>query len=133
MKQHKDWRMSFDIGEVTEGVGGGGSAHSPILPLLHLPHSLFSSLANPSVASSMSQLIIQPFSCFTYITAHSPTLLSLYLHRMHFITSPGELPMPPLWWFFLANRPIPALSMHSELASTVLLDLISLYKKFAIT
>ena len=40
------------------------SAHSPTtLPLLHLRHSSFS---NPSVASSASQLILQPFCCFTY-------------------------------------------------------------------
>ena len=49
-------------------------------PSLHLCHSSFS---NCSVALPMSQLIIQPFHCFTYITAHSPTLLSLLLcHRL---------------------------------------------------
>ena len=30
-----------------------------------------------------SQLILQPFRCFTYVTAHSPTVLSLHLyHRL---------------------------------------------------
>ena len=67
------------------------TAHSPILLLLHLRYSSFS---NPSVASPMSQLILQPFfrfsyvrallillpsRHFTYVTAHSPTLSSLYL------------------------------------------------------
>ena len=76
--------MSCDLGEATEGVGGEGSAHSPILASLHLRHSSFSSLAKPSVASSTSQLIIQPFRRFTYITACSPTLLRLQLRHMHF-------------------------------------------------
>ena len=54
-------------------------AHSPTFPSLDLRHSSFS---NPSVALPTSQLILQPFSCFTYVTAHSPTLLSLLLrHR----------------------------------------------------
>ena len=52
------------------------SAHSPSFPSLHLRHSSFS---NPSLASPASQLILQPFRCFTYVTAHSPTLLSLLL------------------------------------------------------
>ena len=55
------------------------SAHSPSFTLLHLRHSSFS---NPSVALHTSQLILQPFRCFTYVTAHSPTLLSLLRHRI---------------------------------------------------
>ena len=44
-------------------------------------------LANASAYSlSTSQLILQPFCCFTYITAHSPTTGSS-------LTSPGEPPM----------------------------------------
>ena len=55
-------------------------AHSPTFPSLHLRHSSFS---NPSVALPTSQLILQPFRCFTCVTAHSPTLLSLLLrHRL---------------------------------------------------
>ena len=76
--------MSCDVGETTEGVGGGGSAHSPTLPSLQLRHSSFPSLANPSVTSSTSQLIIQPFRHFTYVTTCSPTILSLHLRHMHF-------------------------------------------------
>ena len=56
------------------------STHSRTLPLLHLRHSSFS---NPSLALPMSQLILQTFRCFTYVTAHSPTVLSLPLcHRI---------------------------------------------------
>ena len=55
-------------------------AHSPTFPSLHLRHSSFS---NHSFALPMLQLILQPFRCFTYVTAHSPALLSLLLrHRI---------------------------------------------------
>ena len=49
------------------------AAHSPTFPSLHLRHRSFS---KPFVALPTSQLILQPFRCFTYVTAHSPTLLS---------------------------------------------------------
>ena len=49
-------------------------------PSLHLRHNSFS---NSPVALRTSQLILQPFRCFTYDTVHSPTLLSLLLrHRL---------------------------------------------------
>ena len=57
------------------------TAHSPTLLMLHLHHS---SLYNPYAASPTSQVILQPFRCFTYATGTSRT-------------SPGEPPMP-LWW-----------------------------------
>ena len=57
-----------------------GSAHSPTFPSIHLRHSSFSSR---SVALPTSQLILQPFRSFTYVTAHYPTILSLFLrHRL---------------------------------------------------
>ena len=41
-----------------------------------------SSFSNPSAALPTSQLILQPFRCVTYVTAHSPTLPPLQLcHR----------------------------------------------------
>ena len=54
------------------------TAHSPNFPPLHLRHSSFS---NPSVALPTSQLTLQPFCHFTYVTDHSPTLLSLLLRH----------------------------------------------------
>ena len=58
--------MNCDVGEVTES--------------LENEHSSF---PNPSLALPTSQLILQPFCCFTYVTAHSPILLSLLLrHRI---------------------------------------------------
>ena len=84
--------MTCDVGEVTESLenehnsfsnpsdASPTSHNSPTLLLLHLRHSSFS---NPSVASPMSHLILQPFRFFTYVTAHSPTLLSLLIrHRL---------------------------------------------------
>ena len=52
-------------------------AHSPTFPSLHLRHSSFS---NPSIASPTSQLILQRFFRFSYVTGSS-------------LTSPGEPPM----------------------------------------
>ena len=52
-------------------------ANSPTLPSLHLRHSAFS---NPSFASPTSQLIVQPFFRFSYVTGSS-------------LMSPGEPPM----------------------------------------
>ena len=47
---------------------------------IHLRHSSFS---NHSLALPTSQLILQPFRCFTYVTVHSPTFLLLLLrHRI---------------------------------------------------
>ena len=56
-------------------------AHSPSFVSLDLRHSSFS---NPSVALPTSQLILQPLRCFTYVTAHSSTLLSLLLRHRFF-------------------------------------------------
>ena len=50
-------------------------------PSLHLCHKSFS---NPSVALPTSQLILQPFRCFTCVTTHSPILPSLYLRHSTF-------------------------------------------------
>ena len=52
---------------------------------LHLCHSSFS---NPSIVIPTSQLMLQPFCCFTYVTVHSPTLFfasptSQALHLNH--------------------------------------------------
>ena len=65
-------------------------AHSPTFPSLHLRHSSFS---NPSVALPTLQLILQSFHCFTYVTVHSLTILSLlllipqHLRRFTYVTA----------------------------------------------
>ena len=66
-----------------------GRAHSLRFPSVHLRHNSF---FNPSVALPTSQLIPQPFRCFTsqpfrhftYVTTHSPTFPSLYLRHSSF-------------------------------------------------
>ena len=44
----------------------------------------FCSFSNLSVTSPTSKLILQPFLLFTYVTAHSPNLPSLYLRHSSF-------------------------------------------------
>ena len=56
------------------------TAHSPTLPSLYLRHNSFSI---PSVASPTSQLILQTFRPFTYVTTHSPTLPSFIYITAH--------------------------------------------------
>ena len=59
--------MSCDVGEVTESLENEQSSFSKL-----------------SVTSPTSQLILQPFPCFTYVTAHSPTLPLLHLRHSSF-------------------------------------------------
>ena len=93
MKHRKGWSMSCVVGKAREGLknelwirwsywklGELSSAHSPSFQSLHL---CYSSFFNPSLALPTSQLILQPFRSFTYVRAHSPTVLSLLLsHRI---------------------------------------------------
>ena len=96
--------MSCDVGEATEG----------------LENELWCRWSNGKLGEWALLLLFQAFSHFTYITAHSPMLPSLYLHHSSFsnpsvvspssqlilqpffhfsyvtgfsLTSPGELPM----------------------------------------
>ena len=59
------------------------------------------------VALPTSQLILQSFRCFTYVTAHSLTLLSLLLHHMLFtyVTWQAAHEMYGWWvWEFLFSQ-----------------------------
>ena len=86
--------MSCDVGEVTERLENElcctsmSSAHSPTFPSLHQRHSSFS---NRSVALPTSQLILQPCHCFTNVTDHSPTILSLLLRQRNELCSYSKL------------------------------------------
>ena len=72
----RKWR-ACNVGEAKEGLENELLIHQTF-PSLH--HTSFST---PSVTLPTSQLILQLFLCFTYVTAHSPTLLSLLLrHRL---------------------------------------------------
>ena len=93
------------------------TAHSPTLPLLHLRHSSFSNpsfallcpFSKLSVPSPTSQLILESFRRFTYITAHSPTLLLLHLSHSSFSNpSFASLTSQVLHFIHLASRPWPS-------------------------
>ena len=94
-----------------------------LIPSLHLRRSSFS---NPSAALLTSQLILQPFCCFTYVigtsptsqlilqpfhrftydTAHSPTLPLLYLCHSSFSNPSFASPTSQvLHLIHLASRP----------------------------
>ena len=65
-----------------------------------------SSFSNLSVTSHTSQLILQPFRRFTYVTAHSPTLLMLHLCHSSFSNPYFASPTSQdLHLRHLANRP----------------------------
>ena len=83
--------MSCDVGELTKRLENEqSSVHSPSFPSLHyvtahsptiLPLYIHhSSFSNPSVASATTQVNLQPFFRFSYITGFS-------------FASPGEPPM----------------------------------------
>ena len=67
VERQKSWRMSCDVGEATKGW-----------------RMRLCLILQPFVASSTSQLILQPFRRFTYVTARSTTLPLLHLRHRHF-------------------------------------------------
>ena len=68
----------------------------------------------------IAELILQPFHHFTYITAHSPTLLSLYLCHSSFLNPSIALPTSQLivqpfcrFTYITAHSPtLPSLYLH---------------------
>ena len=85
-KATEGWRMSCDVGEVTE--------------------RFLNELCSPT-----SQLILQPFRRFTYITAHSPTLLFLHVRHSSFFNPSFASPTSQvLHLIHLASCPWPSLS-----------------------
>ena len=72
MKQWKGCRISCDVGST--------------------------SFSNPYIASPLSQLILQPFHRFTYVTAHSIALALLHLrHRLFTLVTAHSPTLPPLY------------------------------------
>ena len=65
----------------------------PTFPSLHLRHNSFS---NSSVALPTSQLILQHFRRFTYVTAHSATLPLFHLRHISFSNPSVALPTSQL-------------------------------------
>ena len=79
--------MSCDIGEVTTRLENEQSSQ------LQSKQSTFSNL---SVALPTSQLILQPFRCLTYVTAHSTTFPAHYLRHNSFSNPSVALPTSQL-------------------------------------
>ena len=123
------------------------SAHSPYFPSLHLRHNSLSnpsvalptsssfsnlpcftyvtelcSFSIPSVTSPTSQLILQPFRRFTYVTAHSPNarcftyVIELCSFSILSVTSPTlQLILQPYrrFTYVTAHSPtLPSLHLH---------------------
>ena len=118
VKRRKGLRMRYDVGEAMESLENEQSSQS---------QSQQSSFSNLSVTSSTSQLILQPFSRFTYVTAHSPTLpllqsTSQFILQPFFrfsyvrsssLNSPGQPPMKYISLYFKKKeRPIFRLFHH---------------------
>ena len=87
VKQWNSWKMSCDVGEATEGL------ENETLTLV------IASRINPrklpkgtTLSAFCADWILQTFRCFTNVTAHSPTLPSLYPYHGSFsypsVTSP---------------------------------------------
>ena len=110
-----DWimrRMTCDVGKATEGLKNEQSLILQHLSSLDLRHS---SLSNHSVASPTSQLVIQPFRRFTYVTARYPTLSSLHLRHSSLsnpsVASPtSQLVIQPFRRFTYVTARYPTLS-----------------------
>ena len=86
--------MNCDVGEATKGLENE----------LCSPTSQLCSFSKLSLTLPTSQLILQPFRHFTYVTAHSPTFPSLYLRHNSFsnpsVASPtSQLILQPFFRF----------------------------------
>ena len=97
VKRRKGWRISCDVGEVTERLEN---------ELCYDYNNELCSFPNPSVISPTSQLILLPFRRFTYDTAHSPTLPLLHLRHSSFSNPSFSSPTSQaLHLRHLASRP----------------------------
>ena len=110
VKRRKGWRMSCDVGEVTERLEN---------KLCSLYCRQLCSFSNLPVTSPTSQLILQPFRCFTYVTAHSPTLPLLHLRHSSFSNPSFASPTSQaLYLIHLASLPW-CLNTNSEYKITL--------------
>ena len=132
VKQRKGCRMNCDVGKATEGWGMSSTSFSnpsialPTSQLIIQPFHCFTYVIGTSLTS---QVILQPFRCFTYITAHSTTLLPLHLcHRSFYnpsIASPtSQLILQPFCHITYITAYSPTLLLlylhHSSFSKTLL-------------
>ena len=98
------------------------SAHSPSVQALHLRHSSFW-FSKLSVTSPTPQLIIQPFTRFTYVTTHSPTLPLLHLRHSSFSNPSFASPTSQDFHLsHLASRPCSLQPLHKLVKSILILS-----------
>ena len=88
--------MNRDVGEVTERLEN---------ELCYDYNYELCPFSNLSVTSPTSQLILQPFHRFTYVTAHSPTIPLLYLRHSSFSNCSFASPTSQAHLIYLASRP----------------------------
>ena len=82
VKQQKGCRMSCDVGKAAEGLENElWHRWSDYSQLILQPFHCFTCIL---VTSPASQFILQPFRRFIYVTAHSTTLTLLHLRPRHF-------------------------------------------------
>ena len=106
----RKWRAS-DVGEAKEGLEN---------ELCYDYNYELRSFSNLSVTSRTSQLILQPFRGFTYVTTHSRTLPWLYLRHSSFSNLSVALRMSQLilqpfrcFTYVIAHSPtLPSLYIH---------------------
>ena len=95
--------MSCDIGEVMEMLENEQAGEWVLLILQSFHHFTYITAHSPTLPS-LYLLILQAFRCFTYVTTHSPTLPSLYLRHSSFsnpsVVSPTlQLILKPFFCF----------------------------------
>ena len=81
VKRRKGWRMSCDVGEVMERLENE-QAHSPNGK--RKKGWGMNCDVGEATEGLEALLILQLFRHFTYVTTHSPTVPSLYLHHSSF-------------------------------------------------
>ena len=85
------------------------------------------SFSKLSAASPVSQLNLQPFRHFTYITAHSPTLPLLHLHHSSFSNPSFASLMPQVFTYVTWRAAHAAEERHCDLAEIFIFVLFHLY------
>ena len=97
VKRRKGWRMSCDVGEVTERLEN---------EFCYDYNYELCWLSNLSVTAPTSQLYLQSFRRFTYVTAHFPTVPLLHLRHSSFSNPSFASPTAQaLHLIHLASRP----------------------------
>ena len=104
--------MSCDVGKAMEGLENelwcslGEVTERLENELCYDYNYELCSFSNLSITSPTSQLILQPFRRFTYVTAHSPTLPLFHLRHSSFSNPSFASPRSQgLHLIHLANRP----------------------------